>query len=501
MDMAPRLMDERPRVGRRRWWLVVVAALLAPLCWFAQPALAARPGDEARARRLYLAYFLREPDAGGLRYWADRLGTGLDLATVSASFAASPEFVRTYGSLTDPAFVRLVYRNVLGREPDPDGYAHWTTNLASRRITRGRLMVGFSESPEFVRRTTPQGPQAPPVGRFALRQTPGTPQVHDNADPAVLVDGGRIYLFGSTNNMKVPVREISDLTGTLAASRDAWDRSPRDAMSTRPAWVDRSDWQIWAPSAVRIGATYYLYFAAPRGGVVEPVNDQCIGRAAASSPLGPYAPEAAPLYCGLPASAGTNPWGRGALDPEVFRAPDGRLYLLMALSLTRGNIGIVPLAANGTVPGGPNATPTILVKQSLPYHDGVDDGSLSPAAFLENPSMLHDPSTDTYLLFYSAGHWPSPNYNTSAARCLTPLGPCRLDDRGPFLVSDAERSGPGGLTVFRDTSGTLRVAYATWRTGSEARPDPTGQLARHTHFGVLDVSPGSDPASQSVSLR
>ena len=479
--------------------LTLVLLLLAPLAWVAQPAAADRAGQEGQARRLYLAYFRREPDSGGLRYWVDRLGSGTSLTTVSASFAAAPEFTRTYGSLNDSDFVSLVYRNVMDRSPDQSGFVFWVARLANRLTTRGGLMVGFSESPEFVRRTTLR---APPLGNFAVRQAPGVPQIHDNSDPSVLVEGGRTYLFGSTNNMKLPVREIRDFNTTLTASRAEWDQAPSDAMPTRPAWVDRTDWQIWAPSAVRIGSTYYLYFAAPRGGVVEPVNDQCIGRASAPTPTGPYAPEAAPLYCGLPARAGTNPWGRGALDPEVLMAADGRLYLLMALSLTRGNIAVVALAPDGTVPGGPNASPTVLVNQELPYHDGVDDETLSPAAFMENPSMVYEPSTQTYLLFYSAGHWPSPNYNTSAARCLTPMGPCRLDVRGPFLVSDNARTGPGGLSVFRDAGGALRVAYATWKAGSEGgASDPTGQLARHTHFRLLEVSPDRDPSAQSVRLR
>ncbi|MEO6627641.1 MAG: DUF4214 domain-containing protein [Aquihabitans sp.] len=486
---------------RRRYLVqvVVVGLLLLPLGWLSPAVSAAEGVHQGQARRLYLAYFLREPDAGGLRYWVGQLDSGTALTAVSSSFAAAPEFKNTYGALSDPDFVDLVYRNVMRRPPDQGGHAFWVARLANRQATRGGLMVGFSESPEFVRRTTPQ---APPLGNVAVRQTPGIPQIHDNADPAVLVEGGRTYLFGSTNNMKLPVREIRDFNVTLAASRMEWDQAPRDAMPSRPAWVDRSDWQIWAPSAVRIGSTYYLYFAAPRGGVVEPVNDQCIGRAAATTPMGPYTPEVAPLYCGLPARAGTNPWGRGALDPDVLRAADGRLYLLMALSLTRGNIAVVALAADGTVPGGPNAAPTVLVNQELPYHDGTDDGSLSPSAFMENPSMVYEPSTRTYLLFYSAGHWPSSNYNTGAARCLTPMGPCRLDGRGPFLVSDGLRSGPGGLSVFRDAAGSLRVAYATWKTGLEGgSPDPTGQLARHTHFRLLDVSNDRDPSVQTVRLR
>ena len=97
--------------------------------------------------RLYNGYFHRLPDPGGLRYWMDvarRSGLGF----VSASFASSPEFTSTYGQLNDGAFVERVYLNVLGRASDPAGRSYWTGRLA-HGLTRGGLMLAFTESPEY----------------------------------------------------------------------------------------------------------------------------------------------------------------------------------------------------------------------------------------------------------------------------------------------------------------------------------------------------------------
>ena len=104
--------------------------------------------------RLYRAYFRRGADHGGLVYWSTqrRFGTK-SLDDVSASFAASSEFRSTYGSLSDAAFVLLVYRNVLGREPDAAGSAFWRQKLAAGTTTRGRMMTQFSESNEFTLRS------------------------------------------------------------------------------------------------------------------------------------------------------------------------------------------------------------------------------------------------------------------------------------------------------------------------------------------------------------
>ena len=347
----------------------------------------------------------------------------------------------------------------------------------------------------------------PPLGRPALRQTPAPPRVWDASDPDVLVaSDGATYLYGSSNNMRLPVRRITTTTGSLAASRTAWAANPRNAMPTLPAWVNRSSVggknQIWAPSAIELGGRYWVYFAAHRRGATDALNDQCIGRASATSPLGPFTPESTPIYCGLRAEPGSNPWGRGALDPEVLRGENGKLYLLVALSRTRSNIGVVALASNGRPAGGLNASPAILAAQSAPWHDGVDDGTLTSRAFLENPSMVYDPASRTYLLFYSAGEWYSRRYNTGFARCATPIGPCTVDRRGPTLRGDTSRSGPGGLTAYVDRAGVLRVAYSTWRYGFEAEtnpPNPDGTYSRHVSFERILLG-GSNPGTQSVAF-
>ncbi|MGH1505852.1 MAG: DUF4214 domain-containing protein [Acidimicrobiales bacterium] len=105
-----------------------------------------RPGERGDLFRLYQAVFLRDPDEGGFHYWASR---NLSLRQVAAEFVISPEFVATYGSLTDAEFVDLVYRNVLGRLGDAEGRAFWVEQLEAGGATRAEMMIGFSESPEF----------------------------------------------------------------------------------------------------------------------------------------------------------------------------------------------------------------------------------------------------------------------------------------------------------------------------------------------------------------
>ncbi|MDQ2826362.1 MAG: DUF4214 domain-containing protein, partial [Actinomycetota bacterium] len=117
---------------------------------------ALRRGPDALANvdpvsRLYLAYFRRVPDSTGFDFWLRRRRSGTTLKRISDQFAASSEFVRTYGSLSDAQFVDRVYRNVLGRAADPDGAGYWTRQLGSGRKSRGQVMLNFSDSSEFRR--------------------------------------------------------------------------------------------------------------------------------------------------------------------------------------------------------------------------------------------------------------------------------------------------------------------------------------------------------------
>jgi len=138
-----------------RLWTTVVFVNGPALAPYAGLTLRCAPptGDDTATHnavsRLYRAYFLRDADQSGLDHWVPKYRSGeLCLSDIADHFAVSPEFRSRYGSVDIPGFVRLVYVNVLGREPDPTGYTHWANQLAGG-LPRGAMMTGFSESPEF----------------------------------------------------------------------------------------------------------------------------------------------------------------------------------------------------------------------------------------------------------------------------------------------------------------------------------------------------------------
>jgi hypothetical protein len=154
-----------PSTGYRTAWRPV-PTYPAPVV---APAGGARLAESHSIFRLYSAYLLRQPDTSGLSYWEDQyLTCGQGLAGVSAFFAGSPEFTGRYGTVTDAEFVDLIYANVLGRAPEVSGFAYWVGQLADGAANRGQVMVGFSESNEYVARTGTVAPQTPLCGSRAV---------------------------------------------------------------------------------------------------------------------------------------------------------------------------------------------------------------------------------------------------------------------------------------------------------------------------------------------
>lgn len=107
-----------------------------------------KPAGYAPLHRLYCAFFDRAPDAAGVKYWYD---SGLSLGRVADEFALSDEYRLRYGGTDNAEYVASMYAYVLRRMADVEGYKYWLTELDEGRITRGHLMVEFSESEEYVK--------------------------------------------------------------------------------------------------------------------------------------------------------------------------------------------------------------------------------------------------------------------------------------------------------------------------------------------------------------
>ena len=99
-----------------------------------------------------MAVFNRQPDPAGHAYWVDRHQRGTSLLGIADFFVQSPEFVNSYNTLDNDAFVGLLYRNVFVRSGDALGIAYWNGRIDGGN-SRAYVTLLFSDSTEFRRLT------------------------------------------------------------------------------------------------------------------------------------------------------------------------------------------------------------------------------------------------------------------------------------------------------------------------------------------------------------
>ncbi len=97
--------------------------------------------------RCYQVFLEREPDAGGLNSWTGLILTDPYAAqNIPYGFVFSPEMNEKNHS--NEAFVTLLYRGILNREPDPEGLDAWVAQLDKGK-SRVSVYEGFVCSLEF----------------------------------------------------------------------------------------------------------------------------------------------------------------------------------------------------------------------------------------------------------------------------------------------------------------------------------------------------------------
>ena len=276
---------------------------------------------------------------------------------------------------------------------------------------------------------------------------PDSPYDQNFPDSAIILVDDTYYAYStSTGGSSMPVMTSSDLETWIAHG---------DALGSGPSWSPRtgSEWSIWAPTVVELPTGDFLAAFASRTGDGD---RRCIATLTATSPRGPFvALGNEPFVC--------EPDPNGALDPFLIVDDADVPWLIWK------NEGV------------PVGHPTLASRRTAFWSRQLtDDGTAwrngSTKNFLmetterirpwqgnvvENPAMVA--WKGSFLLTYSANQWDSIDYATGWARCETPAGPCAEPATEPLLVSNAERSGPGGPAPFVDRDGVLRLGYHGWK--------------------------------------
>jgi beta-xylosidase len=277
----------------------------------------------------------------------------------------------------------------------------------------------------------------------------------DFPDPDVILVGRTYYAY-ATNSVAGNIQIISstDLTHWAAIG---------NALPSLPSWAKPDN--TWAPSVTRVNGSFLMYYAAE----VTASDTQCISVATASQPTGPFVDaSSAPLECQQALG--------GSIDPSTFTDSNGLSYLLWK-SGGPGSSKLWAEQLNGAGTGfAPNTTPAQLLVPDQPWEGGT----------VEAPDLVI--ANGHYFLFFSGNNWNSANYAVGVARCAGPLGPCADATPTPILSSGNGIAGPGGASVFPDTTGAPWIAFHAWVPGAVGFPN-----SRDLYVRRLDIS-GAAPS-------
>jgi hypothetical protein len=129
------------------------APVIARDCGLDRPAADA-PLDQRQLDYSYCLFLGRQAGNTDMRVWTERRREGIALANLWETLGASPEFAQRYRTayLTDEEFVGLAFRLMLGREPDGQGLADYSTQLRDGKLARAALINALAGSDEFKTR-------------------------------------------------------------------------------------------------------------------------------------------------------------------------------------------------------------------------------------------------------------------------------------------------------------------------------------------------------------
>ncbi|QXC59303.1 family 43 glycosylhydrolase [Aquihabitans sp. G128] len=276
---------------------------------------------------------------------------------------------------------------------------------------------------------------------------------YDFPDPFVLRLDGLGYLAYGTNG---PGGSIQVLAST---DLKAW-KVLRPALTSVAAWAEPG--YTWAPSVMRFGDRWVLYYAAR----VRGSKRQCISSATSTSPAGPFVDDTIlPLVC--QADLG------GSIDPSPYRDELGFAHLAWK---SESEVGGGRAGIWTQVVGGDGRTLFGPPRRLLLADRGWE------SRIVENPSMAK--VGDQWVLLYSGNRWNSADYAMGYATCASAMGPCTRARPDPVVRTDATMQGPGGGELFRVGDGSLRVAFAAWDPGVIGYPN-----ARRLHVATVTATP------------
>ena len=235
------------------------------------------------------------------------------------------------------------------------------------------------------------------------------------ADPEAHVFDGQYWIFPTYS---APYGQQTLLDAFSSRDLVTWVKHSRVLDTTNVKWARRA---VWAPSIVRKGEWYYLFFGA--NDIQSDGESGGIGVARSQSPSGPFND-----YLGKPL---IDRFHNGAqpIDQMVFQDRDGAFYIVYG-GWRHCNIARLNDDFTGFVP----------------FADGSTFKEITPTGYVEGAYMLV--KDDKYYFMWSEGGWTGPNYAVAYAVGSSPFGP--FERVGKILQQDSKvATGAGHHSVIR----------------------------------------------------
>ena len=100
---------------------------------------------EVEVQKMYVAYYGRPGDDGGVKFWAEQLSQNNgDLSAIIDSFANSEEFQERFGDLDNEQLVDNIYQQLFGRGADPEGLKFYVDHLVAGTKTLGTIALDIA---------------------------------------------------------------------------------------------------------------------------------------------------------------------------------------------------------------------------------------------------------------------------------------------------------------------------------------------------------------------
>ena len=250
------------------------------------------------------------------------------------------------------------------------------------------------------------------------------------ADPHAIIISSEYWIYpthsADTGKHRAPDRFLG------YASKDLvnWEKKGELIQIDEISWIKDDGAErhyLWAPAMATKNGKYYLYYSV---GPQNPTPSR-IGVAVSDYPSHGFKDIGRPLITG----------GNGfeAIDPMVYSdSKSGETYLY----------------------AGGSAGSTLRVYKLKPNMIEVDREIKveQPPKFTEG-AFMHQ-RKGIYYLSYSHGSWNNSSYSVHYATSKTPVGPWQY--RGPILVSDSTRKGPGHHSFVNPAKRKWFIVYHRW---------------------------------------